>query len=435
MPSYISDFISVADFELVTHYLRRTVVFEELKSIKALYVFCSGTMPSVVNQEQLKFFFTSLVSLTRKAESAAVGKYQLTVDRMFDSAVIVTLNESLEINVESIFHQNKRRISELAEHIRKLNYKPMRFNFLPFYSDEDKSRAWHLAHFCLFMVAIDHNTHSDEVRYESSAEGAFYHGSDLLYHLAQKAKKNDERLFTPRFMREVDETDVSRIFRTQEGVEPTDIAGRTAIFRTTAAELIESYQGNFLTLLSLCKNKIGGEEGFIRRIGTLNAYSDPVAKKTNLLCKLLLREGLFNAVDRGEMDIAVDHVVMTMALRSGAIECKDARVLHQLQNGIKVDEYTLSKLRNFTKTVYRLVSKDAEFFPDEVDDLIWSYGRKALREPTPLPSVHIVTSELDSQIDAQAKGNFIGFMNGIDPGGCADWSSIQTVKVPFTRFF
>ena len=129
----LSDFISVADPELVTHYLRRTVVFEELKCIKSLYIFSTGTMPSALNQEQLKFFFTSLIKLTRNTEDTKFGKYVLTVERIFDNPVIVTLNDSLEVNVASLFIRNETRIREFAERIWKLRYQPAKFNFLPFY--------------------------------------------------------------------------------------------------------------------------------------------------------------------------------------------------------------------------------------------------------------------------------------------------------------
>ena len=221
-------------------------------------------------------------------------------------------------------------------------------------------------------------------------------------------------------MKEIDAAMVSRIFRTEGGVEPTDISGRTKIFQATARELLTLYDGDFLKLLALCGNRISGKDGFLERVSGLSAYSDPVAKKANLVCKLLFRDGLFEALDRDEIEIAVDHVVMTMGLRSGAITCEDPRILHQLHNGIKIDEYVLQKLRELTKSVYRSVSEFAQLHPDEVDDLIWSYGRKALRQPTPLPNGDVVESELDERVEYLAKIKFIEFMNGIDSGGVGD---------------
>jgi hypothetical protein len=431
----LSDFIKVADFELVTHYLRRMVVFEELINVKALYLFWEGTMSDATAERYLFWFFSTAMRMQRKDQLKNGGKYKVEIERLFPNNVSLVTDDSLRPLVDAVFRKNEPRIESFARLAAALQYKAQPYNFLPFIPSDDPGRRRHLAHFSLFMVAIDHNTHSADVTYEAELDGVFFHGSDLLYAMAQRAKSHDQALFLPEYMRSISNDEVASVFTPPRGKAPADTVGRAEIFRALAGALNERCGGDFLNLLDACHGRIAGPEGLLSRLREFPGFADPVEKKANLLCKLLIREHVFHAADRDAIDIAIDHVVITMALRSGLIECLDPAIMEQVSNSIVIDEYALAKLRGLSKLVLRDVARRAKLFPDELDDLLWSYGRKSLRQATPLESPADVRSELDPFVNPLERSDFVAFLNGVDPGARPEWSKVETIRFPFTRYF
>jgi hypothetical protein len=430
----LSDFMKIADSELVMHYLRRTVVYEEMRGIKALYVFWSGALDGA-SERYIPWFFSTTLRLVRLMKNARPDlKYEFTLEKIFRDAVCIRTDDSFAADLIPLFVLNPGRIGEFARLFAALNYVPKPYGFLP---NITVDRARHVANFAFFMAAIDHNTHSDAVRYEGTVGGTFYHGSDLLYQLAEAAKVRDDQLFFARRMAEIGDAEVEAMFRTSTGVVPADITGRARIFRQCGAFLMKSYGGDIMKLVEESQSKIAGSGGIVDRLAAIHVYADPVAKKANLFCKMLLREELFAPQDRNLIDISVDHVLMTMALRSGMVIAADEDgLMKKLAAGSLLEQYTVAVLREITKAACHEVVRISQRPADEIDDVIWSYGRKCLREATPLPYGVSIASELDDQIQKSAMPAFIAFMNGLDE--CAqqrEWRTIRTVNFPFTEYF
>jgi len=215
---------------------------------------------------------------------------------------------------------------------------------------------------------------------------------------------------------------------------PSDTNGRAEIFRDIGKQLDKMGIG-ILELLKKCNNCISGDDGLINKLSVFQAYSDPFQKKSNLFCKTLIREGIINPIDRDMLEIPVDHVVMTIALRSGIVECNREEIVRDIHKGFEVDDFTLSILRDVTKDAYKLVASIANTFVDVVDDLVWSYGRKSLREKAPLTNPEKINSELDSMVNKNNLCDFVKILNGIDDKSDSHWREYQIIHYPFTRFF
>ena len=436
----LSDFLKITDADLVMHYLRRTVVYEELKGIKSLYLFWSGALAETGSEGYIPWFFSTTLKLVKSVDAAVpAAKYKVTIAKLFSDALCLPTGDSLAADLVPLFESHAGRIEDFARRLAALGYTSKPYGFLPELRatlDGDK----HVANFVFFMVAIDHDTRSNGVRYEGTVGRAFYHGSDLLYKLAADAKEKDNGLFLAERMRDITDEAVEEIFRTQTGILPADVPRRARIFRECARFLLEhedgALAGDVRALLRRSKGAIAGKDGVLARLARTHAYADPVGKKANLFCKLVLREGLFTPIDRNAIGISIDHIVMTMALRSGIVAAVASDLLQKLEAGRRLDEYTIAVLREVTKSACEDVVRASGAFADEVDDVLWSYGRASLREGTPLADAAAVACELDPQVHAPTRNPFIEFMNGLDaPAAAERWRNIRTVNFPSTEYF
>ena len=429
----LSDFIKIADADLVMHFLRRVVVLEETRHIRALYLFWSGVISGAIDQNYLRWFFSTTLEMTAKGLMTYDSGVVVAFERLFPDPVVLEAGAEFRYDEASLFAVCKPRVEAMAPLIAVLAYAPAAYGFLPAFSGTGRGRQ--LANFLFFMVAIDHDTHRPAARYEAEVGGVFHHGSDLLYALAESAKTADPELFLPDRFAAIGDDEVARIFTAPNGAVPADVAGRTRIFRAAARRLIEKYDGDALALVGRAGQRLGGADGLLALLRGFEAYADPLAKKANLLVKTLMREGLLQPVDPEAIDSAIDHVLMTMALRSGMVRCHDRTVAAALAAGQPLNGYQISVLREVTGAALRALSTASHVSLDRIDDLVWSYGREAMRRPTPLDSVAAVRSELDARVNAAALPGFLAFLNGIDADADPEWRCVRRVTGPFTRHY
>ncbi len=354
-------------------------------------------MSGAIDQAYLRWFFNTTIEVTRSKPTPPRGVYDLRIERLYQDTVTLPVDAQFDSLDSALFEVSAQRVEVLAERLRALEYMPPPYGFLPAFQGDD-DRARHLVNFLFFMVGIDHETHRGAIRYEDTLDGVFRHGSDLLYALAERAKTEDHGLFLSNRFASVTKAKVAQIFTTQSGLTPADIAGRTRLLRDCASGLRDRFNDDAQELLWRAGNRIGGPGGLLDLLRGFEAYSDPLGKKSNLPCKILLREGCFTAGDPQAMNVAIDHVVMTMALRSGVVRCVDPVLRTVVMGGSILASHQMGALREVTADAMRLVGRQAGVEVDRVDDLLWSYGRKALRRGTPLDDPVSVHGELDANL-------------------------------------
>ncbi len=430
----LSDFVKLADVELVAHYLRRVIVLEEKWHIRAVYLFWQGAVVNPVDATYLQWFFSSKLDLVMPDSMIQPAVFRAKFTRFFAEPLTLDVARDLELDRHALFRVNTRRVKTLADAMRRLSYVPRPYGFLPAIQGADRAR--HLANFVLFMAAIDHDTHRPNQKFEDVVDGRPMHGSDLLYALAERAKTADLRLFLPDAFATVSDPAVADMFTSPAGKQPADVVGRAETFRDCARRLNDEYGGDALRLVAVCNRRLGGPGGLLVRLSSFPAFSDPVGKKSALLVKLLIREGLFDPLDPGQIAVAVDHVIMTMALRSGIVLTADSAVRGAIESGTPLDAMQIGLLRDVAKEAMVQLTIDSGLRPDVIDDLIWSYGRQSLRQPIPLRIAADVHSELDNQVDPAARETFISILNGVDAVASEErFPTAQTVRGPFTRYY
>jgi len=333
------------------------------------------------------------------------------------------------------FTVNATRVEQLAPLVRALRYTPRPYGFADQLALSREHGREDVASFLFFMVAIDHDTHRADARFEARIDDKLVHGSDLLYLQAVRAKRERRELFLAASFRDLTLAQAAQIFSAPNGLEPADLAGRCDLLRSSAQLLSAHYQGSTLALLDSAEQRLGGNHGLFRRLERFPAYQDPIAKKPNLLAKILLREQLFVPRDVQELHAAIDHVLLTMALRGGIVECTDGRTAELLRSGAELGQDSMLELRQIAAEALRALSQTSGISEDRLDDLFWAYGRESLRQPTPLEDVSRVHSQLDHDVDTAALASFVAFVNGVDARADRAWGEVRTVKGPFTRYF
>lgn len=320
------------------------------------------------------------------------------------------------------------RAAALAAAFRACRYRPEPYGFLADRPAPDRPAA--VRAFLLFMVAVDHHTHSDTVRYEGTVDGRFFHGSELLFMTAERAARRDPALFTAADMADFDTAAADRVFAADDGTLPTDVDGRAAAMRDLARALGPAGIDRLAASTTL-----SGPDGLIARLALLPGFGDAHAKKANLLAKTWMREGVWQPRDPQALALPVDHVVMTMALRSGLLRPADPATRDGIAAGVLLPADVLESLRAATGPAYAAVAEAAGLPLADLDDLVWSYGRKALREPTPLPDPSAVSSELDDRVDPTGRVALVTVLNGCDADAPPSGAAIPQIRFAFTRDF
>ncbi len=231
----------------------------------------------------------------------------------------------------------------------------------------------------LFLAAIDHGTGFRTPR-KVDGQGPF-EGSALLWALGLAFERRRPGLLSAATLREVGERELATIF--SAGGETVSRPAERARLWRDAAELLElDYEGSAAAMITSAEGMLGGAGGLLARLGAIEAFSDPLAKKSFLLCKIWERRGWLEVADPATWEVCADNVLMRLALRAGLVAPdQDAAVV-----------------RAATRDALREVADAAGIPPPLLDDLLWELGRRdpdllgtaagELSEPPRVEGVH-----------------------------------------------
>jgi hypothetical protein len=201
---------------------------------------------------------------------------------------------------------------------------------------------------------------------------------------------------------------------------------RAGLLRDAANRVVSQYDGDVRRLFARadCFIRRPDRTGIADQLAAFRAYEDPIGKKTFLLIKLLRRRRRLTVRDPEQIRVPIDHVVFTLALRSGLVTA-GPDVMRRIRHGSRLRDRELQQLRERTMEAFCLVAEGAGQAPDEFDDLLWTYGRECLAAPAPFPEERIdsIRLPLDRRIgNREALPDFLRFITGIDgkaPDGAA----------------
>lgn len=233
-----------------------------------------------------------------------------------------------------------------VERVRRiaLDYTPPSFDHVP---DADAA---------IFLCAVDHKS-----GYEGSHSVAGerpLRGSALMWAVGlDHAARNPGWLSAER-LRAITTDEVATTFRIG-GETVADPERRARLWRDLATLLIEVYGGSAAVLLESCDGCLAGEGGLFARLAAVRAFSDPLAKKSQLFAKICERRGWLSVRDPESWEVAADSVLMRLALRSGLVAPAG-----------------LDSVRAETRTVFKRIAAAAEIAVPVLDDMLWERGRE-----------------------------------------------------------
>lgn len=427
----LSDFLAVADQELVVAYLRRSIVWEELNSIQSVYLVWHDIIKAPVSDDYLAWYGNTVLWLKKENDQC-----NATLDGVSLKSVACSYGTALELGNMDGFSFDPERAKTVASLLKKLSYSPANYDGITPFADDHMREI----HFLFFLTAIDHNTHGKK-RYEQQIDGRAVHGSDLLYVKAKEAVRFDKDFFMPDHIESIQCDNLREVFKTSGGIVPEGLEERAVLLRNAARVLLEEYHGDLTELFKKSKNllmpSVPREKGILERLKAFKAYQDPLGKKSFLLIKLLRRRNLVTVEDTDNIRVPIDHVLMTVCLRSGMV-LADEKLKKIILDGVALDEKSMDSLRRMTAVAFRHIAEESLLAPDIFDDIFWAYGRECFKFSPPFTPSQI--SEINIPLSANignpdALSEFLLLINGLDAEAPKDAKCYPMPIPPKTHFF
>lgn len=270
-------------------------------------------------------------------------------------------------------------IRENLRHLQKIDLFDQRF-FPPRDMEHEK-----IGMFFLVMVAIDHRLSRPGRLYEACIGNECFHGADLLWRLGRKILDEYPSFYDAYNLSRIGVDDIKRFFNIDRAEVP-DPDVRAYLLRDLGLKLYKLYDGSFLKLLKASNNRIRGngiEHGLIDLLRVFRAYEDPVEKKSFLLIKFLRARGIFNPMDKFNMEVPIDNHLSRIAYRTGLV-CIKGKLWDYIR-GFKEVSYSDDIILRYTiRYAYGLVADLAGIDKGVLDDILWILGRKiCLRDSSP----------------------------------------------------
>ncbi len=207
----------------------------------------------------------------------------------------------------------------------------------------------------IFLCAVDHKTGYRQAHLVGG-EGPF-EGSELMWAAGLAAARRRPGLLTAAGLARVPSAGVAEMFEVG-GETVADPARRAELWRDLAEGLERDYGGDSRRLLAAAGACLGGYGGLLERLAAFEAYSDPLAKKSQLLAKICERRGWLEVRDPEHWEVSADNVLMRLALRCGLVA-----------------PGSLDDVRTATRAAFKRVAAETGIAPPLLDDLLWERGR------------------------------------------------------------
>ncbi len=285
----------------------------------------------------------------------------------------------------TIIKINYSRIDEIAEKIKdKINIPVDDFTNPKYYPGKNDDPEQVLRYF-FFMVAIDHRLSRPGRDYEGYVDGEFFHGADLLYRLGAKKYHEDPKWFSPQNMASLTLEAIRSWLSIKEPkpVEPPDLEVRLMLLKDAGYKLLKLYNGMVMNLLRESRGFLKSlHGGLIDRLKVFRAYEDPVEKKPYLFLKFINRRGLFDPIDKGNIEIPVDNHLVRIALRLGIVEVEGV-LEDKILAKEEVEWWEDVVLRVTIRAAYKLLAKKMGISLMLLDDFLWMFGRSCCLRNNP----------------------------------------------------
>jgi hypothetical protein len=224
--------------------------------------------------------------------------------------------------------------------------------------------------------------HSTKGGLKGTFNGVEFKGWDYLLRAFCVAADNDEALVSPEAITKLSDDRLLKIlllYATNGEVSLSDIDRRAEILRTCASQLTQVFQGSVNTLLERANNKVGGDSGAYSQLALLDAFQDPLVKKSSAFLMTVHFSGLWTITDQEHVQPMIDYHRMRLLCRTGCIEIRDSDTLHSLISQTPISPQVETAIREAAAEVCKSVVKFSQIPMFECDVLIWAHARSCCR--------------------------------------------------------
>lgn len=224
--------------------------------------------------------------------------------------------------------------------------------------------------------------HSTKGGLKGYFDGKFYKGWDYLLRAFCYAAEDDESLVSVEFTQQISPAELLDLltrYSTETQVDLPDYARRSQILNRCALQIQEFYSGSITKMLEGTLGYVEGENGAYVRLGRLDAFQDPLRKKSSAFLMTVHFSGIWTAHDQESIWPMIDYHRMRLLCRTGCISVTDSELRKALIEQSQVSPAIETSIREAAADICKLVVELTQIPMFEFDVLLWAHARSCCR--------------------------------------------------------
>ncbi len=157
------------------------------------------------------------------------------------------------------------------------------------------------------------------------------------------------------------------------------IEERAAFYQNTAQFIYEAYNGRVNNMLKKTDGYLlTGGKGLYKVLEGMDAFSDPLRKKSTFFIKLVSDSGLLEIRDEENLVPIMDYHMQRVLLRNGCVEISDTDLKRKLQLRIPLE--TDEPIRSLCIEALKIIAQYSGHSVMSMNDIYWPLGRSCCHE-------------------------------------------------------
>ncbi len=224
--------------------------------------------------------------------------------------------------------------------------------------------------------------HSTKETFRGYYGGSFYKGWDYLLRAFCCAAEEGETIVSPDNIKRIsggDLVDLLERYATDAQVRVPDADRRAEILNECAIQIEEKFSGTVCELLRRASNKVGGPQGAYSQLALLDAFQDPLKKKSSAFLMTVHFSGLWAISDHENVLPMIDYHRMRVLCRTGCVSIQDSALRQTLASQRPVPLEVEEKIRAVSAQICTTVVTITGIPMFEFDVLLWAHARSCCR--------------------------------------------------------
>ncbi len=272
---------------------------------------------------------------------------------------------------------NEEQCKLIAQKLAPLKFrkKILEREYLTFPADDEtKLRVY------LYSAAICHQTHT-LINKQKNLKGW-----DYIEFVFSNLGKEQSNILDPNFLISISHKNLSQKLRSlfADDGNPANctldrLPQRSELLIDIATKLHEKYDGKIMNILKLSDGYlINKGQGLYELLSELDAFSDPLNKKSTVAIKFITESGLLNIKDPENIIPMMDYHMQRVLLRTGCVEIIDEQLKQALLNkkNLSSDE----EIRHASVEAARKIAQYSNKSMLDMNDFFWPLGRSCCKE-------------------------------------------------------